>query len=105
MGYFLNYEDPIILVDDFNLALGNVARHFVRLGYDNLTGYLAGGFPAWFEQGEWSERTGTWSPGDLADTWAIPRSTSLMCGTSTTGRRRATSRAPTTSMSDTSKST
>lgn len=67
MGYFLNYEDPIILVDDFNLALGNVARHFVRLGYDNLTGYLAGGFPAWFEQGEWSERTGTWSPGDLAE--------------------------------------
>ncbi len=67
MGYFLNYEDPIILVDDFNLALGSVARHFVRLGYDNLTGYLADGFPAWFEQGEWSERTGTWSPGDLAE--------------------------------------
>ena len=67
MGYFLNYEDPIVLVDDFNLDLGPVMRHFVRLGYDNIAGYLAGGFGAWFKQGEDVERAGTWSPSDLVE--------------------------------------
>ncbi|MDD2473621.1 MULTISPECIES: MBL fold metallo-hydrolase [unclassified Methanoculleus] len=67
MGYYLNYEDPIVLVDDFNLDLGPVMRHFVRLGYDNIAGYLSGGFAAWFKQGERMERTGTWSPSDLAE--------------------------------------
>ncbi|WAC04004.1 MAG: MBL fold metallo-hydrolase [Methanoregula sp.] len=46
-GWFLSYEKPIILVDDFNVGLDMVFRHFGRLGYDNITGYLAGGFPAW----------------------------------------------------------
>ena len=47
MGWFLDYEKPVILVDDFNLDLDRVARHFIRLGYDNLAGVLAGGFSAW----------------------------------------------------------
>ncbi|MDD5025550.1 MAG: MBL fold metallo-hydrolase [Methanoregula sp.] len=47
-GWFLNYEEPIVLIDDFNLDLEPVLRHFVRLGYDNLSGYLAGGFAAWY---------------------------------------------------------
>jgi hydroxyacylglutathione hydrolase len=67
MGYYLNYEDPIVLVDDFNLDMDHVVRHFVRLGYDNIAGYLAGGFAAWFKQGEEIERNGTWSPSDLAE--------------------------------------
>ncbi len=66
MGYFLNYEDPIVLVDDFNLSLDHVIRHFVRLGYDNIAGYLAGGFSAWFKAGERIGRTEIWSPPDLA---------------------------------------
>ena len=52
IGWFLNYEDPIILVDDFNLEMDPVIRQFVRMGYDNLAGYLAGGFPAWFKGAE-----------------------------------------------------
>ncbi|RXE55624.1 metallo-beta-lactamase [Methanoculleus taiwanensis] len=67
MGYLLNYDDPIILIDDFNLDLDQVTRHFIRLGYDNLTGYLAPGFAAWFRQGKPIERNGTWSPYDLND--------------------------------------
>lgn len=47
MGWVLNYELPIIIVDDFNLTLDIVQRHFIRLGYDNITGYLAGGFTQW----------------------------------------------------------
>ena len=44
-----------------------MVRHFVRLGYDNISGYLAGGFAAWFKQGESIERAGIWSPADLAE--------------------------------------
>ena len=47
MGWILNYELPIVIVDDFNLSLDSVHRHFIRLGYDNVSGYLAGGFPQW----------------------------------------------------------
>jgi hydroxyacylglutathione hydrolase len=46
-GWFLDYTRPIILVDDFNTGLEPVHRQLVRLGYDNITGFLAGGFPAW----------------------------------------------------------
>jgi len=67
MGYYLNYEDPIVLVDDFNLDLDSVRRHFIRLGYDNISGYLGEGFPAWYEQGERVRMTCTWSPPDLAE--------------------------------------
>ena len=47
MGWVLNYELPIVIVDDFNLSLDSVQRHFIRLGYDNVAGYLAGGFSQW----------------------------------------------------------
>ena len=47
MGWVLNYELPIVIVDDFNLSLDTVQRHFIRLGYDNVSGYLSGGFPLW----------------------------------------------------------
>ena len=52
IGWVLNYDDPIIIIDDFNLEPAPVVRHFVRLGYDNISGYLAGGFPAWTKHGE-----------------------------------------------------
>ena len=49
IGWFLNYEQPVVLIDDFNLSLEPVLRHFIRLGYDNIYGYLAGGFPSWYQ--------------------------------------------------------
>ena len=51
MGWFLDYQTPIVIVDDFNTGLDGVARHFVRLGYDNLAGVLMGGFAAWAREG------------------------------------------------------
>ena len=47
MGWVLDYQRPIIIVDDFNLDLDHVRRHFIRLGYDTVAGILSGGFPAW----------------------------------------------------------
>ena len=51
-GWFLNYQDPIILVDDHGLALDEVRMALVRLGFDNLYGYLSGGFPRWYLHAE-----------------------------------------------------
>lgn len=65
MGFFLNYDSPIILVDDFTLDLAPVIRQFARLGYDNLKGYLAGGFPGWYKEGERFSRHRVWSVYDL----------------------------------------
>ena len=52
IGWYLNYEDPIILIDDFNLDLARISTLFIRLGYDNIHGYLAGGFPTWVQGAE-----------------------------------------------------
>jgi hydroxyacylglutathione hydrolase len=49
MGWFLDYQRPVILVDDFNLDLDLVSRHFLRLGYDSLEGVLSGGFIRWIK--------------------------------------------------------
>jgi len=50
-GWFLPYDRPILLVEetgDPSLAL----RYLLRLGYDNLAGYLAGGMLAWHMAGK-----------------------------------------------------
>ena len=47
MGWFVEYQRPIVIVDDFNLDLDPVVRDFIRLGYDTIAGVLSGGFPAW----------------------------------------------------------
>lgn len=65
-GWFLTFDTPIILVDDFNCGLVDTSRHFVRLGYDNLKGYLAGGFPAYTKSGSPVGRIEAWSVHDLA---------------------------------------
>jgi hydroxyacylglutathione hydrolase len=67
IGWFLNYSDPIILVDDFNCDLPSVSRHFMRLGYDNLSGYLAGGFPAWFKSASPVANIAAWSIQELEE--------------------------------------
>lgn len=66
IGWFLNYEDPILLVDDFNLDLDAIVPHFVRLGYDKLSGFLAGGFPAWFKGAGDIAQFPSWSVQDLS---------------------------------------
>ncbi len=51
-GWFLNYKDPIILVDDHGYGLNEVRQSLVRLGFDNLHGYLADGFSNWYLHAE-----------------------------------------------------
>ncbi len=65
IGWVLDYDDPIILIDDFNLGINEAAKHFTRLGYDNLKGYLAGGFSSWFKEGNDVRTLNIWTVHDL----------------------------------------
>ena len=51
-GWFLNYQDPIIMVDDQDHGLDEVRQALFRLGFDNIYGYLEGGFPSWYLHAE-----------------------------------------------------
>ncbi len=49
-GWFLPYDKPLLLVGESD-DLTPVMRTLVRLGYDNVAGYLAGGMLAWHMSG------------------------------------------------------
>ncbi|MDD1654853.1 MAG: MBL fold metallo-hydrolase [Methanomicrobiales archaeon] len=66
-GYFLTYDRPLVIIDDFNLTLEPVHRQLLRLGFDRVEGYLAGGFFAWARAGEALRRSGTLSVQELKD--------------------------------------
>lgn len=66
-GWYLNYGEPCVIVDDFNLDLGEVQRQFLRMGYDNIAGFLDGGFGAWCREGQEVGRTGTCSVHELKE--------------------------------------
>ncbi len=66
-GWMLNYDDPIIIIDDSNENLNQIIRYLVRIGYDNILGYLEGGFTSWSNSGENLESIETWSVHKLKD--------------------------------------
>jgi len=66
-GYLVNYDDSIIIIDDFNQDLETVVKYFMRMGYDNIHGCLAPGFSAWFVAGKPLEYVDAWDPGILSE--------------------------------------
>ena len=66
-GWFLDYERPLVLVDDFTCDPDTVLRQFMRMGYDNTPGWLAGGFPAWFKAAQPVATTGACTVQDLRE--------------------------------------
>jgi hydroxyacylglutathione hydrolase len=56
-GWFLTYNSPILLVTETNDVSGAV-RKLIRMGYDNVAGFLAGGMLAWHTAGLASESIG-----------------------------------------------
>ena len=48
-GWVLTYEDPVVIIDDYNQNPEQVTRQLFRMGYDNVTGILAGGIAAWYK--------------------------------------------------------
>jgi hydroxyacylglutathione hydrolase len=50
-GYFLPYEKHIGLITSGYEAVDKAVQHLIRLGYDNIVGYLEGGLQAWETSG------------------------------------------------------
>lgn len=53
-GWFLPYDQPILLVSETENPV-QATRYLIRMGYDNLAGYLSGGMLAWHTAGLESE--------------------------------------------------
>jgi hydroxyacylglutathione hydrolase len=66
-GWLLEYDKDILLVTDAPERLGEVLRHFVRLGYDRVTGYLQGALHAWETCGKKINRIGVMPARQLLD--------------------------------------
>lgn len=66
-GWFLDFSKPIILIGDTNEMPGEVVRQLVRIGYDTVPGYLAGGFAAWTRAAKSFGTFETWSVSQLHD--------------------------------------
>jgi hydroxyacylglutathione hydrolase len=50
-GWVLPYEKPLLLVLEDDARVDQAVRYLIRLGYDNLAGYLEGGTEAWYVAG------------------------------------------------------
>lgn len=57
-GWVLSYEKPVLLVLESSDYLEKAVRYLVRLGYDNIAGYLKGGISAWYDSGCMVEHLG-----------------------------------------------
>jgi len=57
-GWVLPYDKPIILVLEDNGDLEMAVRYLIRLGYDQLVGYLRDGIDAWYKKALSTEQLG-----------------------------------------------
>ena len=64
-GWFLNYEDPIIIIEDNEKNLNEVLKYLIRIGFDNIYGYLMGGFEAWYMAAREIDKLDMWSVHEL----------------------------------------
>jgi hydroxyacylglutathione hydrolase len=55
-GYFLPYGREIGLIVDSQGDVDMAVRHLIRLGFDNITGYLSGGMHTWETEGKSYDR-------------------------------------------------
>jgi hydroxyacylglutathione hydrolase len=63
-GWFLPYNTPIVLIGDSN-DTEEVVRYLLRIGYDNLAGFLSGGMLSWNLSGKESEKVVTYTAAEI----------------------------------------
>ena len=66
-GWVLTYDQRVLLVLERQSDLTRVLKHFWRLGFDNIHGYLCVGMGEWQKQGKPISTIGTLSASDLKD--------------------------------------
>ncbi len=54
-GWFLDYKQPISLVVNSSSDLDDITKYLVRIGFDEIDSYLAGGMVQWHMAGKKSE--------------------------------------------------
>jgi len=50
-GWTLSYDRPILLVLEYDEHLDRAIRYLIRVGYDNIAGYLRGRIEGWYNAG------------------------------------------------------
>lgn len=65
-SWVVPYERPLWLVASRDEDIEPAVRSLVRVGLDDVRGYLAGGMPAWIDAGGAQARTPQLAPGQLA---------------------------------------
>ncbi|MEA2070368.1 MAG: MBL fold metallo-hydrolase [Asgard group archaeon] len=65
-GWFLDYEKPIIIIKDKHQDIEKIVRYLIRLGYDNIHGYLET-FSKWYVTGNNFQEFDTWSVEQLQE--------------------------------------
>jgi hydroxyacylglutathione hydrolase len=63
-GWYLAYEEPLLLVTESN-DIETEVRRLLRMGYDDVDGYLAGGMLSWHKSGIPSGRVLTYTVQDV----------------------------------------
>lgn len=66
-GWVLPYDRPTLIVPDDPADVPEVVTHLIRVGFDDVQGYLEGGLADWENQGYGLGRLETISVHDLAD--------------------------------------
>jgi hydroxyacylglutathione hydrolase len=64
-GWLLSYEKPVLLVLDSPEHLESAVNNLIRVGFDNVKGYLKGGIDSWQNSGFPLEQLGMMSVHDL----------------------------------------
>ncbi len=62
--WLLSYDKPIVLIKSTHQDIEQSVRYLIRLGFDNIIGYLRG-FREWYMNGEEISKTDIWSVHEL----------------------------------------
>jgi hydroxyacylglutathione hydrolase len=77
-AWVVPYDVPILLVGPDPRALAEGVRALVRVGIDDVTGYLDGGMASWYEEGLPVKRTAQISPAEVHEALNAGRSVAVI---------------------------